>query len=147
MESSPFTPKWNLRPTELILHHGTGALTHLETLKAIDVWLSTSTDVRLAWVTVAITFGLTSTRGWTLAAIAKTIGVSESTLTRSKAKFAKLIRIDGGRGVQFHILCTPSNWTNDQMFCRRPKRRKRRSGSQLKNELGEIIEKPYRSSW
>jgi hypothetical protein len=82
----------------------TAALTHMTTLKKIDFWLSTVSDVRLAWIVAAHTLNLTSTRGWTLAAIAKAIGVSESKLTRSKAKFVKLIGIDAGGGIQFQGL-------------------------------------------
>ena len=41
------------------------ALQRLETLKLIDFWLTTSPDARLAWVVVALTLNLTSTRGWT----------------------------------------------------------------------------------
>ena len=67
------------------------ALGHLEALKKIDVWLANSDDVRVAWIAVALNFNLVSVRGWTLAAIAREVGVSESTLARSKAKFAELL--------------------------------------------------------
>ena len=67
------------------------SLGHLETLKAIDVWLTTSPDPRLAWLAVALFYNLTSVRGWSLAAIAKEVGVSESTLARNKARFAELL--------------------------------------------------------
>jgi len=67
------------------------ALDHLKALSAIDLRLSTATDARLAWVTVAMVFNLTSCRNCTLPAIAKAIGVSESRLARSKAKFVKLV--------------------------------------------------------
>jgi hypothetical protein len=77
----------------------TAALARLEALKAIDVWLSFSSDVRLAWVTVATTFNLTSTRVMALVEIAEQLGVRESTLTRSKAKFAELIGLDAGDGI------------------------------------------------
>jgi hypothetical protein len=52
-------------------------LTYLETLKAIDVFLVTSRDPRLS--DVSMVFNFTSVRGWT-AAVAKAIGMSESTL-------------------------------------------------------------------
>ena len=67
------------------------SLKHLEALKAIDVWLSTATDPRLAWLAVALFYNLTSVRGWSLAAKAKEVGVSESTLARNKARFAELL--------------------------------------------------------
>jgi hypothetical protein len=62
----------------------------LELLKAIDFWLATSSDTRLAWVSVAITLNLTSTRGMASAEIARQLGVTEGALTRSNAKFMKL---------------------------------------------------------
>ena len=46
----------------------------LELLKAIDIWLATSSDTRLAWVSVAITLNLTSTRGMASAEIARQLG-------------------------------------------------------------------------
>lgn len=48
-------------------------------------------DARLAWISVALTFNLVSVRGWTLPAIAKQIGVPESTLARNKRAFEKLV--------------------------------------------------------
>jgi hypothetical protein len=62
----------------------------------IDVFLVNSSDPRLAWTVVSMAFNLTSTRGWTAAAVAEAIGVSESTLARSKARFEKLIGFNTG---------------------------------------------------
>jgi len=72
------------------------ALQRLETLKFIYVWLSTASDPRLAWLAVALFYNLTSVRGWSLAAIAKEVGVFRSTLARQKAKFAELLGLDAG---------------------------------------------------
>jgi hypothetical protein len=70
--------------------HRRAAQSWLELLKAIDFWLATSSDTRLAWVSVAITLNLTSTRGMASAEIARQLGVTEGALTRSNAKFMKL---------------------------------------------------------
>jgi hypothetical protein len=58
-------------------NYRTASLKYLETLKAIDSFIVSSRDARLAWVVIAMTFNLTSVRGWTLPAIADAIGVPE----------------------------------------------------------------------
>jgi hypothetical protein len=66
------------------------ALSHLRVLLAIDEYMSTSSDVRLAWITVAITFDLTSVRGWTEVQIANHLGVSPSTLRCATERFREM---------------------------------------------------------
>jgi hypothetical protein len=56
--------------------------------------MSTSSDPRLAWITIAITFDLTSTRGLSLTGIAAQMGVSPQTLSRSTAEFREMTGLD-----------------------------------------------------
>jgi hypothetical protein len=52
------------------------SLDHLRVLLAIDAYMMDSENPRLAWITVAITFDLTSTRGLSVTEIAGQMGVS-----------------------------------------------------------------------
>jgi hypothetical protein len=76
----------------------TAAQTHIATLKAIDVFMATASNPRLAWITVALTFDLTSVRGLSLTEIAGEMGVSPQTLSRSTAKFQELAGLDPATG-------------------------------------------------
>ena len=51
------------------------ALDCLRTLLAIDAYMADSENPRLSWVTVALTFDLTSIRGLSLTEIASQLGV------------------------------------------------------------------------
>ena len=71
------------------------ALSHLRTLLAIDEFMTVSENPRAAWITVAITFDLTSTRGLSVTEIAGQMGVSPSTLRcDATARFREMAGLD-----------------------------------------------------
>jgi hypothetical protein len=78
----------------------TAAKTHMATLEAIDFWMSNAANPRLAWITVALTFDLTSVRGWTEVQIANHLGVSPSTLSRATARFREMAGLDHAGGLK-----------------------------------------------
>jgi hypothetical protein len=70
------------------------ALDHLRVLLAIDAFMTDSENPRLAWITVAITFNLTSVRQLSVSGIANQLGVSAATLRCSMAKFLEMAGLD-----------------------------------------------------
>jgi hypothetical protein len=75
------------------------ALECMKILRSVDVFMSQSTDPRLAWVAVSCTLELTSTSKLTEAEIARQIGVSEQSVRRAVTKFTRLADIDSARGL------------------------------------------------
>ena len=78
----------------------TAAQTYMATLKTIDVFMSTASNPRLAWITVALTFDLTSIRGLRVTEIAGQMGVSPSALRCSTARFREMAGLDSAGSVQ-----------------------------------------------
>jgi hypothetical protein len=72
------------------------ALECMKILRSVDVFMSRSTDPRLAWITVSIAIGLNSTAELSQAAIAKQIGVTEQSVRRAVGKFTRLANLDPG---------------------------------------------------
>jgi hypothetical protein len=66
----------------------------MRTLLAVDEFVTTSTDARLAGISVAVVFRLTSVRGFSVDYIAGQIGCTPAALTRSIARFRALAGID-----------------------------------------------------
>ena len=69
-------------------------------LLAVDDFMATSSDPRLAWITVAITFDLTSIRGMSESEIAGQMDISPQTLSRSTAKFRQAVGLDSAGSVR-----------------------------------------------
>jgi hypothetical protein len=76
------------------------ALAHLRVLLRIDECMSNSESPRLAWITVAITFDLTSIRDLTETEIANQLGVSPATLRCATAKFREMVGLDSAGSIQ-----------------------------------------------
>jgi hypothetical protein len=70
-------------------------------LRTIDVFMSTSSNPRLVWITIAITFDLTSNRGLSVAEIAGQMGISPQTLSRATAEFKKMAGLESGGAGEF----------------------------------------------
>jgi hypothetical protein len=79
------------------------AKTYLRTLQAVDEFLSASTDAKLAWITVAVVFKLTSVRGFSVDYIAEQIGCSVQALTRSIARFRAMSGLDSDGAIQQRV--------------------------------------------
>jgi hypothetical protein len=76
------------------------ALECMKILRSVDVFMSRSTDPRLAWVAVASAIGLNSTAGLSQAQIGRQLGVSELSVRRATAKFTKLANLDPAGGLR-----------------------------------------------
>jgi hypothetical protein len=76
------------------------ALECMKILRSVDVFMSRSTDPRLAWVAVASAIGLSSTAGLSEAEIGRQIGLSELRVRRATAKFTKLANLDPAGGLR-----------------------------------------------
>jgi hypothetical protein len=76
------------------------ALECMKVLRSVDVFMSRSTDPRLAWVAVASAIGLNSTAGLSQAQIGRQLGVSELSVRRATAKFTKLANLDPAGGLR-----------------------------------------------
>ena len=72
----------------------------MKILRSVDVFMSRSTDPRLAWVAVASAIGLNSTAGLSQAQIGRQLGVSELSVRRATAKFTKLANLDPAGGLR-----------------------------------------------
>jgi hypothetical protein len=70
------------------------AIEHLQILKAIDLFMTCTPDARLGWVSISIVLRLTSVRGLSNDAIANQLGVTEAAVSRSTAKFMRLVGLD-----------------------------------------------------
>jgi hypothetical protein len=66
------------------------ARAHLRLLLSIDSWLSSSKDPRVGWVAVSVVLNLISVRGRSPADLAEEMGIPESRLNRSIAKFRSI---------------------------------------------------------
>lgn len=66
----------------------------------IDTFMMDSEDPRLVWITVAITFHLTSIRGLSVTEIAGQMGVSAATVSRATAEFKRLANLDPAGSIQ-----------------------------------------------
>jgi hypothetical protein len=66
------------------------ALYHLQLLYAVDRYMETAPDARLAIIAISITLGWPSTRGLTVPEIAGQLGVSAATITRACARFREM---------------------------------------------------------
>ena len=62
----------------------------MKTLAAIDQFLMTSRDPRLAWIAVAVVLRLTSVRGLSVGNIAAQLGCSEAAVNHATARFRRL---------------------------------------------------------
>jgi hypothetical protein len=76
------------------------ALECMKILRSVDVFMSRATDPRLAWTTVSIAIGLSSTAGLSEAEIGRQIGVSELRVRRAVTKFTRLADIDSAGGLR-----------------------------------------------
>ena len=63
------------------------AIYHLQLMYAVDGFITSATDARVAVVAVAVVLGWPSARGLTVGNIADQLGCSPATLTRSIARF------------------------------------------------------------
>ena len=77
------------------------AIYYLGIMLAVDQFLETAPDTRVAVVAVAVVLGWPSARGFTLGDITDQLGCSPSTLTRSIARFKALAGLDSADGVRF----------------------------------------------
>ncbi len=68
----------------------------LRILAFVDRFVSRAADPRFAWITVSLALGLDSTAGLSQAQISRQLGLSEPSLRRATAKFAKLAGIGPG---------------------------------------------------
>jgi hypothetical protein len=66
------------------------ALECMKILRSVDVFMSRATDPRLAWTTVSIAIGLSSTAGLSEAEIGRQIGVSAARMRRAVGEFMNL---------------------------------------------------------
>ena len=78
----------------------TAAKTYMATLKVIDTYITDSENPRLAWIVIALTFDLTSVRGWTEVQIANHLGVSPSALRCATAKLREMVGIDSAGSIR-----------------------------------------------
>jgi hypothetical protein len=76
------------------------ALECMKILRSVDAFMSRATDPRLAWTTVSIAIGLSSTNGLAECEIARQLGVTEQALRRSVGKFTRLANIDSAGGLR-----------------------------------------------
>jgi hypothetical protein len=74
------------------------ALDCMELLKSVDDFMTRAQDPRLAWVGIATTLNLESTRGLAPAELAHQMGCSQRALSNSRARFRKLSGLDPGGG-------------------------------------------------
>ena len=70
------------------------ALYHLQIMLAVDEFITSAEDARLAVVAVAVVLGWPSARGLSVGNIADQLGCSLSTLTRSIARFKTMAGLD-----------------------------------------------------
>jgi hypothetical protein len=77
------------------------AIYHLQLMYAVDQFLETAPDARVAVVAVAVVLGWPSARGFTLGNITDQLGCWPSTLTRSIARFKAIAGLGSAGGVRF----------------------------------------------
>jgi hypothetical protein len=79
------------------------ALYHLKIMLAVDRYLETAPDARLAVIAVAVVLGWPSTRGLTVTEIADQLGISTSTIARACTRFREMagLGVSAGGGVRF----------------------------------------------
>ena len=78
------------------------AVYHLELMYAVDRFLESAPDARLAVVAVAVVLGWPSARGQSIGNIADQLGCTTAALTRSIARFKTLAGLNSaGGGVRF----------------------------------------------
>jgi hypothetical protein len=76
------------------------AIYYLGIMYAVDQFLETAPDARVAVVAVAIALGWPSIRGLTIGNIANQLGCTPATLTRSIARFKTMAGLDSADGVR-----------------------------------------------
>ena len=76
------------------------ALECMKILRSVDVFMSRSTDPRLAWVAVASAIGLNSTAGLSQAQIGRQLGVTEQSVRRSVGNFVRSANLDSFGGLR-----------------------------------------------
>lgn len=81
----------------------TAAIHYLGIMFAVDQFLETAPDARVAVVAVAVVLGWPSARGFTLGDITDQLGCSPSTLTRSIARFKTMAGLAGGGNCHQHL--------------------------------------------
>lgn len=74
-------------------------------LLAIDEFMATASDPRLAWVTVSVVLDLTSIRVLSLTEIASQMGVSPAALRCATAKFREMVGLESGGAGEFRRPC------------------------------------------
>jgi hypothetical protein len=74
------------------------SLSCLAVVKAIDEFVSQSSNARLAWIGVSLGLGLDSTRGMTAAEIARQLECSEQMVRGSTSRFLKLTGLPPANG-------------------------------------------------
>jgi hypothetical protein len=91
-----------LEPIELAPNgYRQAALYHLQIMLAVDEFITSAPDARVAVVAVAVVLGWPSARGLSVGNIADQLGCSLSTLTRSIARFKTMTGLNSAGGVRF----------------------------------------------